>query len=353
MNIEKTIWGKTKNSETVYLFSLVNTNGMSVKISNYGGIIQSVLVPDKNGRIEDVVLGYDEMDEYVKHTPYFGSICGRYANRISNSSFEIDGIKYNVTPNEGKNHLHGGSIGFDKVVWEAEEIISDDHCAIKLKYFSKDGEEGYPGNLMTILKYTLNNENELVIEYQAETDKKTHLNLTNHTYFNLTGDCTNTILDHELWINSGNYLPIDTLAIPKGKIDQVSGTPFDFTKLTKIGSRINLDHEQLKNGFGYDHCFIFDNFNGNLKLNAILVDNKSGRIVEMFTTEPAVQLYTGNHLTEKFIGKNNIAYLPRTGVCLETEHYPDSPNNIEFPSTILNPNEIFNSKTVYKFKLNK
>lgn len=353
MNIEKIIWGKTKNAETVYLFSLVNKNGMTVKISNYGGIIQSIITADKNGKFEDIVLGYETLEDYIKLTPYFGSICGRYANRISNSSFEIDGIKYNITPNEGKNHLHGGKVGFDKVIWESEEILGDDYCSIKLKYLSKDGEEGYPGNLKTTLIYTLNNENELVIEYQAETDKKTHLNLTNHTYFNLTGNCTNTILDHELWINAGSYLPIDALAIPKGKIEKVNGTPFDFTIRTKIGSRINLDNEQLKNGLGYDHCFIFDNYDGNLKLNAILMEDKSGRIVEMFTTEPAVQLYTGNHLSDKFIGKNKIAYSRRTGVCLETEHFPDSPNNSEFPTTLLKPNELFNSKTIYKFKLNK
>jgi len=349
MKIEKIIWGISKNSEQVDLFTLTNNNGIKIKISNYGGIIQSIYVPERNGKIDDIVLGYDKLEDYQKHTPYFGCICGRYANRISNSSFVIDGRKYNLTSNEEKNHLHGGFVGFDKVVWNAEEFIDDKRVSLKLKYLSKDGEEGYPGNLETNVNYILTNENELIIEYSATTDKSTHICLTNHTYFNLSGNFENTIMYHQLWVNAEKYIPIDNLAIPIGKIYSVSETPFDFKNETKIGERINEQNEQIQKGFGYDHCFVFNNYDGDLKHQANLFEEKSGRLIEMFTTEPAVQLYTGNHLDGTFIGKNGIKYFKRIGVCIETEHFPDSPNHPEFPSTLLKPGDVYLSKTIYKF----
>ncbi|MBK7106926.1 MAG: galactose mutarotase [Ignavibacteriae bacterium] len=350
MKIEKEFWGYTKKSESVDLFTLTNKNGTKIKISNYGGIIQSLFTQNKNGKFEDIVLGYDNLESYLDKTPYFGCICGRYSNRINKSSFIIDGTKYNLSANEGDNHLHGGFIGFDKVVWNAKEIQNENEVGVELNYLSGDGEEGFPGNLNATVKYFFTNENELIIEYSATTDKSTHVCLTNHTYFNLSGNLNNSILDHQLWIDADKYIPIDNLAIPSGEINSVIETPFDFTKSTKIGKRIDEHNTQLINGFGYDHCFAFKNFDGNLKPQANLFEENSGRFIEMFTTEPAVQLYTGNHLDESFIGKNGIAYKKRTGVCLETEHFPDSPNNLNFPSTLLKPGEVYSSKTVYKFK---
>jgi aldose 1-epimerase len=349
MNLEKIIWGKTKNSETAYLFTITNKNGMIVKISNYGAIIQSLFVSDKNGKIEDVVLGYDNLEDYVKQNPFFGCICGRYCNRISNSSFIIDGDKYILTANEGLNQLHGGFIGFDKVIWETESILNENETRLKMKYLSKDGEEGFPGNLEAEVDYTLTDKNELVIEYFAVTDKTTHVNLTNHTYFNLSADFHQKILDHELWIDSNKFLEADELSIPTGKILNVKNSPFDFSNFTKIGMRINEENDQLKNGTGYDQCFIFNDYNSELKLQVKLYESESGRLMEVLTTEPAVQLYTGNHLKVSYIGKNAIPYKQRTGLCLETEHFPDSPNKPEFPSTILKPGEKYYSKTVYKF----
>ncbi|MBK8946264.1 MAG: galactose mutarotase [Ignavibacteriae bacterium] len=349
MNIEKKLWGFSKKSEKIYLFTLTNDNGIKINISNYGGIIQSLITPNKFGKFEDIVLGYDNLEDYLKRTPYFGAICGRYSNRISKSSFIIDGTKYNLSTNEGENHLHGGFTGFDKVVWKYEENSSNENTSVNLFYLSKDGEEGYPGNLETKVIYSLNKDNELIIEYSATTDKSTHVCLTNHTYFNLSGDFQNTILDHKVWINADKYIPIDNLAIPFGTIKSVSETPFDFMNSTKIGERINSKDDQLKNGFGYDHCMVFKNFDGSLKHQANLYEQNSGRLVEMFTTEPAVQLYSGNHLEETFIGKNEVKYLKRTGVCLETEHFPNSPNQPNFPSTLLKPGEIYSSKTIYKF----
>ncbi len=351
MNISSKYYGKTKDEQNVKLFTLNNNNnGMTVRITNYGGIIQSLYAPDNNGKYEDIVLGYDDLESYLNETPYFGAIVGRYANRIANAKFILEGVEYILAKNDGNNHLHGGIVGFDKVVWKAKTTQTENYVALELNYLSKDGEEGYPGNLDVTVNYILNKDNELIIDYKAITDKTTHLNLTNHSYFNLSGNFNNNILNHELWLNSNTFIPTDNEAIPFGTIDSVINTPFDFTKRKKIGERINEKNQQLINGKGYDHCMIFKDYDNSLKLQATLYEEKSGRVMEMFTTEPAVQLYTGNYLDGTLIGKGNIVYNHRTGVCLETEHFPDSPNRREFPSTILNPGENYSSKTVYKFK---
>jgi len=349
MNIIKEPYGKTNNGEPVDIYTLTNNNGMTVRITNYGGIVQMLTAPDKNGKYEDVVLGYDSLKSYIEATPYFGAIVGRYGNRIANGKFTLDGIEYTLVQNNGKNHLHGGIIGFDKVVWNAVPIKRDSSVSLKLEYLSKDGEEGYPGNLKVTVVYTLTEDDALKIEYSATTDKKTILNLTNHSYFNLTANFRNKILDHVLWLNADRYVPIDSTAIPLGTVESIAGTPFDFTKPKKIGKDISDDNQQLKNGMGYDHCMVFENSDRSVKLQATVYEEQSGRLMEVFTDQPAVQLYIGNYLDGTNIGKENIPYEHRTGFCLETEHYPDSPNQPQFPSTVLKPDEVYSTTTIYKF----
>ena len=349
MNIIKEYYGKTIDGQPVDIYTLTNHKGMTVRITNYGGIVQMLTAPDKNGKYEDVVLGYDSLKSYIEATPYFGAIVGRYGNRIADGKFTLDGVEYTLPQNNGKNHLHGGIKGFDKVVWHATPIKNDDAVKLKLDYLSKDGEEGYPGNLKVSVIYTLTDDNALKIEYHATTDKKTVLNLTNHSYFNLTADFTNKILDHELWLNCNKYIPIDSTAIPLGSVESVTGTPFDFTKPKKIGKDILDDNLQLKNGIGYDHCMVFTNCDGTVKLQATVYDEQSGRLMEVYTDQPAVQFYVGNYLDGTNIGKGNIPYKYRTGLCLETEHYPDSPNQPQFPSTVLEPGEEYSTTTIYRF----
>ena len=349
MKTNKTHFGITKELLPADLYTLSNDNGMSVSITNYGAIIQSLFVADRDGNFEDVVLGYDKLEDYIKSSPYFGSIVGRYCNRIANAKFILDGIEYNLAQNKGAHHLHGGIIGFDKVIWDALTYQNENEATLELTYLSKDGEEGYPGNLLTTVKYILTNEDQLVIDYKAETDKKTHVNLTNHSYFNLSGNLNNNILEHELWLNSETFLHTDNKSIPVGGPKSVYGTPFDFTKSTKIGLRINDSHEQLIFGKGYDHCMIFKESDEELPLRATVYESASGRFMELFTTEPAFQFYTGNYLDGSYVGKQGIVYNHRAGFCLETGHFPDTPNKPDYPSTILNPGEIYNSKTVFKF----
>jgi len=349
MKIIKNFFGKTKDLEDVHMFTLHNDNGMIVDILNYGGIIQSLTAPNRVGVYEDIILGYDDLESYIEATTYFGAIVGRYANRIANGKFTLDETEYILARNDGNNNLHGGLKGFDKVIWNATPIKKDDELSLKLEYLSKEGEEGFPGNLKVIVIYTLTNDDTLKIEYHATTDKKTHINLTNHNYFNLSGDFGINILEHELRLNADRYIPINEEAIPLGSIDSIVGTPFDFTTPKKIGEELNDDNVQLKNGFGYDHCLVFEKMDKNLILGATVYDRKSGRLMEVFTDQPAVQLYIGNHLDGSNIGKGNIPYEYRSGLCLETQHYPDSPNNPIFPSTVLNRGEIFSSKTFYKF----
>lgn len=345
MSIKREDWGKVDN-KNVYLFTITNANGISIKVSNYGGIITSILTPDKNGNMDDIVLGYDKLEDYIKDTPYFGCIVGRYANRIANGKFELEGQIYNLAVNNGVNHLHGGIKAFDKVVWDVTSFKNEDEAEIELHYLSLDGEEGYPGNLNITVKYSLTNKNELVIKYEATTDKATPVNLTHHSYFNLAGSKGVDILNHELRIDADFYTPVDELQIPTGELQNVEDTPMDFRKSTIIGDRIN------QVGGGYDHNYVL-NPNDNFGRVAELFEKESGRLLEVFTTEPGIQFYTGNFLDGSLKGKNGIVYKKYFGLCLETQHFPDSPNQPGFPNTILKPGKKFSSKTVYKFGVKK
>jgi aldose 1-epimerase len=345
--IAESAFGKMADGKEVKLFTLKNKNGMEIGVINRGGIIVSLKTADKNGNIQDVVLGYDSLGGYEANNNYFGALIGRYGNRIANGKFKLDGVEYKLAQNNGKNHLHGGVKGFDKVYWNIEEGASKGN-SLKLTYQSKDGEEGYPGTLNCEVVYTLTDDNELKIDYKATTDKKTVVNLTQHTYFNLSGDPSKDILGHKLSIDSDSLLPVDKGLIPTGKMTAVKGTPFDFKSATVIGSRINAKDEQIKLGGGYDHCWILNN-KGSLRSVAVLSDTVSGRVMEVLTTEPGIQFYTGNFLDGKSKGKGGIAYQKRSAVCLETQHYPDSPNQPSFPTTVLNPGETYSTTTIYKF----
>lgn len=346
--ISKTSFGKMPNGKAVYQYALKNKNGMEVKVINYGGIITSLKVRDKNGNLGDVVLGYDSLSSYLKSSPYFGALIGRYGNRIAKGKFSIDGTSYSLPVNDGENHLHGGPVGFDKVFWNIEP--SDSAQSLVLTYHSADGEQGYPGNLDAVVTYTLTDDNELKIDYNATADKKTVVNLTQHSYFNLTGDPSNDILGHQLMIDADYFLPVDKTLIPTGELRPVKGTPFDFNTLTPIGTRINKDNEQLKFGKGYDHCWVLDDYDsGSLRKVAMLYDSTSGRTMEVITTEPGLQFYSGNFLDGSLTGKKGIAYQFRHGLCLETQHYPDSPNKPSFPSVVLSPGDVYHTTTIYKF----
>lgn len=330
------------------LYTLENARGMVVKITNYGGIIQTLTAPDRNGKYEDVVLGYDRLQQYVDNSPYFGAIIGRYGNRIAKGRFTLNGVEYKLATNNGPNSLHGGIKGFDKRVWKAKPFETDSTVGLELTYLSKDGEEGYPGNLNVKVVYTLNNKNELKMEYWATTDKPTPVNLTNHSYFNFTG-CKTNIYGHKLWINADHFLPVDSTLIPTGEIRPVKGTPFDFTKPTEIGARINEDNVQLKYGHGYDHNWVLNNWDRTVKKQISVYEPTTGRYMEIFTDQPGVQFYSGNFLNGSIIGKHGIAYKHRYALVLETQHFPDSPNHPNFPSTILNPGETYHTVTILKF----
>jgi len=347
MSIKKQSFGKTEEGVLVNLYTFTNENGMEVKITNYGGIIVSIRVPDRNGKLGDVVLGYDSLDGYIEKSPYFGSLIGRYGNRIAYGKFTLDGVEYSLAQNNGENHLHGGLKGYDKVVWQAEEVKSESTVGLKLNYLSNNGEEGYPGNLDITVNYTLTNENELKIDYSAKTDKKTVINLTNHSYFNLAGQ--GDILDHKLMIKADRFNPVDKGLIPTGELKEVKGTPMDFTQPAAIGARINEDDEQLVFGGGYDHNWVLNRTDKNLALIAIVIEPTTGRIMEVLTTEPGLQFYSGNFLDGTITGKGKMVYEHRNGFCLETQHFPDSPNNSDFPSVVLNPGEQYQHKTIYKF----
>jgi aldose 1-epimerase len=341
-------FGKLPDGRAVSAYTLVNNKGISMKVINYGGIITSLNVPDRRGHKEDVVLGYDSLSGYLKSSPFFGALIGRYGNRIAKGKFKLDGKEYKLAVNNGENHLHGGVLGYDKVFWEIEEVSAEDGVAIKLSYLSKDMEEGYPGNLKVEVVYTLTNNNELRIDYKATTDKKTVVNLTQHTYFNLSAGKSD-ILSHELVLNADKFLPVDKTLIPTGEQKDVSGTPFDFRKETSIGSRIGQKDDQLKFGNGYDHCWILNPAKDGMNNAGKLYDSISGREIIVYTTEPGIQFYSGNFLDGSITGKNNVNYKFRTGLCLETQHFPDSPNKPEFPSVTLNPGETYTSQTIYKF----
>jgi aldose 1-epimerase len=347
MGIQKSGFGTTKDGQAVDLYTLTNANGIDVKIITYGGIIVSVNVPDKDGKFADVVLGFDTLKEYEEKSPYLGCITGRYANRIAKGQFTLDGVIYDqLAINNGPHHLHGGIQGFDKVVWEAE-IVND---ALRLHYISQDGEEGYPGSLDVTVTYTLTGDNALKIDYAATTDKPTVCNLTNHTYFNLVGHGTDNHYNHEMTIHADAFTPVrDEGAIPTGEIRPVAGTPMDFTTPTPIGVRIDADDEQIRFGAGYDHNWVLNKQQaGALSLAAVTFEPTSHRLLETWTTEPGVQFYSGNYL-DGFTGKGGKAYPRRSGFCLETQHFPDSPNRPEFPSTVVRPGQPFQSTTLFKF----
>lgn len=355
MNIVKSDFGKLEDGTSISLFTLTNKNGVEVKITNYGGIITSLKVPDKNGVIEDIALGFDALegyssDVYLESGPYFGALIGRYGNRIANGKFSLDGQEYNLATNNGPNHLHGGIKGFDKVVWDAEEFKTAEEVGVKLHYVSKDMEEGYPGNLTVDVTYTLTNDNALEIDYKATTDKKTIVNLTNHSYFNLTAG-KEDILGHEVMINADQFIPVDETLIPTGEIAAVSGTPFDFTSPTAVGARIEEDNEQLAFGQGYDHCWVVKGKSGEMRLAATVYEPNSGRYMEVHSTEPGIQFYSGNFLDGTITGARGVVYKHRYGLALETEHYPDSPNQADFPSVELEPGETYHTQTAYKFSV--
>jgi aldose 1-epimerase len=349
-HIEKSNFGTLPNGQTVMRYTLHNDKGMSVGIMTYGAAITTWTAPDKTGKYEDITLGCDSLAGYLAGVPYFGAVVGRYGNRIAHGKFNLEGKTYHLATNNGANHLHGGMKGFDKVNWTAAPTDGDEP-ALKLTYKSSDGEEGYPGNLAVEVIYTLQKDNSVKMAYTATTDKTTVVNLTNHAYFNLAGD-GKSILDHDITLNAAQFLPVDKGLIPTGVLQPVVGTPFDFTKPFKIGARINDTlNPQIKFGGGYDHAWILDKGQSGLNLAATLSEPTSGRVMEVYTTEPAIQFYTGNFLDGTIHGKKGVQYAKRSGLCLETEHYPDAPNQTKFPTTVLKPQEKYQTTTIYKFSV--
>jgi aldose 1-epimerase len=338
-------FGRTPSGEAVSLYTLTNGKGMEVAISTYGGVVVSLKVPDRTGTSGDVVLGFDNFEGYLKPPPYFGAIVGRYGNRIAHGKFTLDGVEYTLARNNGENSLHGGIRGFDKRIWTARY----GRQTIELTYQSKDGEEGYPGNLSTTVTYTLTDKNELRIDYSATTDKDTVLNLTNHSYFNLAGQGNGDVLGHQVTIFADRFTPVDKTMIPTGELRNVLGTPFDFRQPHAIGERINSGDEQLTLGRGYDHNFALNRTGSGLELAARVTEPKSGRLLEVLTTEPGVQFYTANFLDGTLTGKGGKVYGPRSAFCLETQHFPDSPNKPAFPSVVLKPGGRYQTTTVYRF----
>jgi aldose 1-epimerase len=340
-------FGKTQAGEPVELYTLTNSKGMEVAITNYGGIVVSIKVPDRTGKLADVVLGFDNLEGYLLPPPYFGAVIGRYGNRIAHGKFTLDGVEYTLPRNDGGNTLHGGPKGFDKVLWKAREV--EKGRGLELTYLSPDGEAGFPGNLSVTVTYTLTDANELKIDYRATTDKDTVVNLTNHSYFNLAGQGNGDILGHLMMINADGYTPVGRGLIPTGKIEPVEGTPFDFRKPEPIGARIGAKDPQLQMARGYDHNFVLNRKGDGLELAARVVEPTTGRVLEVLTTEPGVQFYSGNFLDGSIHGKGGKVYGFRSGFCLETQHFPDSPNKPEFPSTELKPGQVYHTTTVYRF----
>jgi aldose 1-epimerase len=350
-SIKKDAFGKTAAGTPVEIYTLTNTKGAEARIMTYGGAVVSLKMPDKAGKLGDVVLGYDSIGDYEKHTSFFGAIIGRYGNRIARGKFTLDGKEYTLAVNNGENHLHGGIKGFDKVVWTAKPSTDDAGANLELTYLSKDGEEGYPGNLNVTVVYTLTEKDQLKIVYSAKTDKDTLVNLTHHSYFNLAGAGSGSILDHQMRLFASNFTPTDAGSIPTGKIAPVKGTPFDFLKATAIGARIGQDNEQLKFGSGYDHNWVLDRRGELPGLAATVYEPTTGRYMEVFTTEPGMQFYSGNFLDGSIKGKNGQDYPKNSGFCLEAQHYPDSPNEPKFPSAELKPGQKYAQTTIYKFSV--
>lgn len=349
VSIVKSDYGTTSKGEKVDSYKLKNQNGMEVDIITYGGIITSLKVPNKEGLSEDVVLGFNNLEQYTKPNPYFGALIGRYGNRIAKGKFTLEGKEYSLALNNDKNALHGGPEGFHRVIWSAVETKSGAEATLKLKYVSKDLEEGYPGNLTVFVTYTLKNDNSLDVAYEATTDKTTIVNLTQHTYFNLTADFSKTILDHQVTIDADKLVPIDATLIPTGQLTDVTNTPFDFRKPKAVGKDISVIDDQLKKGLGYDHCWVLNNQDKGNRFAASAYDATSGRLIEVYTDQPGIQFYTGNFLDGTLPRKDSGTYAYRTGFCLETQHYPDSPNQKDFPSTVLKNGEKYSTKTTFKF----
>ncbi len=346
--LSKQVFGTLASGEEIYLYTFRNENGVEASITNFGGRIVTLKAPDRNGTIEDVVLGFDDLTGYLQKNPYFGAIVGRYANRIANAEFVLDGQTYKLAANDGTNSLHGGLHGFDKVVWHSRGVSGESGPALELNYLSPDREEGYPGNLNAKVVYTLTNENELRMQYSAVTDKKTILNLTNHSYFDLSGQGNANVLDHLLTIHADRYTPVDENLIPTGELAGVENTPFDFRQERRVGDRIDEKNEQLKLGLGYDHNFVLSGGN-ELRPAARAVYPKNGRVLEVLTTQPGIQFYSGNHLDGSVRGKGEVVYGFRSGFCLETQHFPDSPHHREFPTTELRPGQEYRGTTVFRF----
>lgn len=339
----------TEDFDSIKLFTLTSPAGVTVKLTNYGAVITSIITPDRDGELADVALGYSRVEDYINAVdkPYFGAVVGRYGNRIAGGAFRLDGTAYTLAKNNGPNHLHGGVIGFDKVVWDAKPNPADNSVA--MSYTAKDGEEGYPGNLRVTVTYKLTRDGELLVDYRATTDRATPCNLTQHTYFNLKGEGEGTILDHRLKINADRFTPVDSGLIPTGELATVAGTPFDFRAAKPIGRDIGLDHPQLEYGLGYDHNWVLNRTTDALEFAAEVVEPTTGRKLTVLTTEPGIQFYCGNFLDGRLRGKSGKPYVYRGGFCLETQHFPDSPNQPSFPSTILRPGEAYDTTTVFRF----
>lgn len=345
------VFGTTNDGINAMLYTLRNSNGLEAAITNFGATVVSLRVPDRTGKLEDIVLGYDSIQLYENDKSYFGTIVGRYGNRIGHARFTLDGSTHTLAPNDGVNHLHGGLKGFNKVIWTVDEAKSVPGRSLAMSYTSPDGEEGYPGTLTVTVAYTLNDRNELVIEYDAVTDQPTVVNLTHHSYFNLAGAGVGTVLDHELMIDADRFTPVDAGLIPTGELRNVEGTPMDFRTPTRIGAGIDRDDEQLRFGRGYDHNWVLNKTTDTLSVVATLFESTTGRVMEVLTTEPGLQFYSGNFLDGTVRGKSGTVYQFRSGLCLETQHFPDSPNKPGFPSTVLRPGERYHTVTAYRFSV--
>jgi aldose 1-epimerase len=347
--VSRAPFGALPDGSAVELFTLTNAAGVEVRAITYGGIIVSLRTPDRRRQLDDIVLGFDTAAQYAAGHPYFGAIVGRYANRIANGRFALDGKIYQLAINDRPNHLHGGVKGFDKAIWTGEPFDDDRGAGVAFTYTSRDGEEGYPGTVTARVTYTLTNQNELIVDYHATTDRPTVINLSQHSYFNLAGQGSRDVLEHELQIYADRYTPVNETLIPTGELAAVAGTPFDFSALTAIGARIGQDHVQLQRGRGYDHNYVLTRTGGDLQNAARVVERTTGRTLEVATTEPGLQFYSGNFLDGSLTGKQGRVYRQRYGFCLETQYFPDSPNKPAFPSTVLNPGHDYRSRTVFRF----
>jgi aldose 1-epimerase len=352
--VKQESFGKTADGREAKVFTLTSAKGGEARLTDYGATLVSLKMPDRSGKSDEIVLGFDSIEGYTneayqKANPYLGAIAGRYANRIAKAKFKLGETEYKLAANNGANSLHGGKVGFDKVFWTGREVPAENGAAVEFTYLSKDGEEGFPGNLTSKVIYTLTDNNELKIDYTATTDKETIVNLTHHSYFNLAGTGSGDILKHKLQILADKFTPIDKDSIPLAGLKAVEGTPFDFRQAKEIGKDIEANDEQIKNGKGYDHNFVLNGEAGKMRPAATVTEEGSGRVMEVMTTEPGIQLYTGNFLDGSLKNKNGATFNQRTGFCLETQHYPDSPNRPDFPSTVLKPGDTYRTSTVYKF----